>query len=62
MMKSVGVQIRLAGLEFSQDAYGIPGFLWNNTMVLLTITPQYRLVVSVFMKKASPVTTTTLVE
>lgn len=62
MEKSAGVQICLARREFSQDACGIPRFLWNNAGVLLIITPQDRLVLSLFMKKASPVTTSTLIE
>lgn len=40
-----------------------PRCLWNNAMVLLIITPQYGLVLSFFfMKKTSPVTTSTWVE
>lgn len=38
-----------------------PRFLWNDAVVLI-ITPQYRLVLSLFMKKSSPVITSTLVE
>lgn len=52
MEKSVDVQICLVKLELSQDAYGIPRFLWNNTVVFLIIMPQNRLVLPFIMKKS----------
>lgn len=54
--KSVHVQICLVGLELSQDVYGIRRFLWNNTVVFWIFMLQYRLVLSLLMKKAFPAT------
>lgn len=38
--KIVDVQIRLVRLELSQDVYGIPRFLWNDTVVFLIFSLQ----------------------
>lgn len=62
MEKSVGVQICLVKLELRQDAYGIPRFFWNNTVVFLIIMPQNRLVLPFIMKKAFPATAFILIE